>query len=145
MQDTSRVYCEIGSTDTSCPLGIEIRLNDQLVLNCDHVTEAIYFSHDFDDSVPEYQLQFTLKNKLPEHTKLDEHNKIVADARLLIKNLSFNDIELGHVLTEKAVYTHDFNGTGQVIQDKFFGEMGCNGTVSLTFTAPVYIWLLENI
>ena len=105
----------------------------------------MYFSHDFDDSVAEYQLQFTLKNKLPEHTKLDEHNNIVSDARLLIKNLSLNEIELRHVLTEQAIYTHDYNGTGPVIQDKFFGEMGCNGTVSLAFTAPVYLWLLENI
>ncbi len=145
MQNTSRIYCEIGSTNVSCPLGIEIRLNDQLLLDCEHVSDYMHFSHDFDDSVAVYQLQFTLKNKLPEHTKLDEHNNIVSDARLLIKNLSLNEIELRHVLTEQAIYAHDFNGTGPVIQDKFFGEMGCNGTVSLAFTAPVYLWLLENI
>jgi hypothetical protein len=23
--------------------------------------------------------------------------------------------------------------------------MGCNGTVSLKFTAPAYLWLLENM
>ena len=49
------------------------------------------------------------------------------------------------MLVEQAVYTHDFNGTQPEIEDTFFGEMGCNGTVSLRFTTPIYLWLLENM
>jgi len=44
-----------------------------------------------------------------------------------------------------AQYQHDFNGTGNPTIDKFYGEMGCNGTVSLKFTTPIYLWLLENM
>jgi hypothetical protein len=49
------------------------------------------------------------------------------------------------VLLNKAVYTHDFNGSQPPVDDKFFGDLGCNGTVSLKFTAPTYLWLLENM
>jgi hypothetical protein len=50
------------------------------------------------------------------------------------------------MFSEQAEYHHDCNGTAQqVILDKFYREMGCNGTVSLKFTTPVYLWLLENM
>jgi hypothetical protein len=49
------------------------------------------------------------------------------------------------MVTEQAVYTHDFNGTQQEIQDEFYSEMGCNGTVSLKFSTPIYLWLLEHM
>ena len=42
-------------------------------------------------------------------------------------------------------FQHDFNGTQPEIKDTFFGEMGCNGTVSLRFTTPIYLWLLEHM
>jgi hypothetical protein len=69
----------------------------------------------------------------------------VSDAVLTIKDLAFDEIKLGHMLTELATYTHNFNGTKEPVQEKFYGAMGCNGTVSLKFAAPVYLWLLENM
>jgi len=49
------------------------------------------------------------------------------------------------MFTELATYTHDFNGTKELTQEKFYGVMGCNGTVSLKFATPIYLWLLENM
>jgi len=86
-----------------------------------------------------------LKNKTAEHTQVDDHGNIITDARLLITDLAFDEIKLGHMLVEQAVYTHNFNGTGATIQDKFYGELGCNGTVSLKFSTPMYLWLLEHM
>ena len=43
------------------------------------------------------------------------------------------------------IYRHDYNGTTDPFDDEFYGEMGCNGTVSLKFTTPIYLWLLENL
>mgnify|MGYP003352455181 CR=1 FL=1 len=42
-------------------------------------------------------------------------------------------------------YRHDYNGTGQPTEDNFFGVLGCNGTVELRFTTPIYLWLLEHM
>jgi hypothetical protein len=69
----------------------------------------------------------------------------VSDATLAISNLAFDEIKLGHMVTKLATYDHDFNGTKAPVQDRFYGEMGCNGTVSLGFTTPIYLWLLENM
>ena len=50
-----------------------------------------------------------------------------------------------NMFVEQAVYTHDFNGTSKATENKFYGELGCNGTVSLKFSTPMYLWLLEHM
>jgi hypothetical protein len=64
---------------------------------------------------------------------------------LTISNISIDDIDIDQLLIEKAEYTHDFNGSQDTITDKFYGDMGCNGTVTFEFTTPFYLWLLENM
>jgi hypothetical protein len=76
---------------------------------------------------------------------VDESGVIVKDACLIISDLAFDEIALGHIVTEKSVYIHDFNGNDSLTQHKFFSQMGCNGVVSLKFTTPMYLWLLENM
>ena len=39
----------------------------------------------------------------------------------------------------------EINGTQESVDDDFFGTMGCNGTVRLKFSSPVYLWLLETV
>ena len=46
---------------------------------------------------------------------------------------------------DKTVYSHDFNGTQSMVNDSFHGRAGCNGTMSLKFSTPMYLWLLENM
>ena len=124
---------------------MEIWLDDQQIFNQDWVTEPQTVSYEFSDCDADHELRFVMKNKTVDHTKVDESGVIVKDACLVISDLAFDEIALGHMVTEKTEYTHDFNGTGSLIQDKFFGKMGCNGVVSLKFTTPVYLWLLENM
>jgi hypothetical protein len=126
-------------------LGLEIWLDDQCVLDCSHVDSGLHFEHAVPDDEADHTLKFVLKGKTQEHTKIDDAGQIISDARLTIKDLTFDDIELGHMFTEIAVYTHDFNGSGVTTQDKFYGEMGCNGSLSLTFSTPIYLWLLEHM
>lgn len=145
MNSNSKFSCVLDNTHKSCKLGMEIWLDDQQIFNDNHVSNQITFEHEFSDSDGEHELKFILKNKQPEHTKIDESGQIISDARLIIKEIKFDEIALGHMFTELAVYTHDFNGTGQPVQDKFYSEMGCNGTVALKFSTPIYLWLLEHI
>jgi hypothetical protein len=49
------------------------------------------------------------------------------------------------MITQQATYTHNFNGAGAETQEKFYGEIGCNGIVSLKFSTPIYLWLLEHM
>lgn len=136
---------DLDSSDYSCALAFDAVLDDVVVFSTDHVTAPVPVSIDVADDDGEHELKFVLKNKLPEHTKIDADNNIVKDAVLTIANLKFDDVDLGHMLTKLAVYHHDYNGTTSVAEHKFYSDMGCNGHVSLKFTAPIYLWLLENM
>lgn len=144
MTNTVKFACTIDSTNRSCPLGLEIWIDDQKIFNTDHITDTVAYEHNMTDTDGEHSLRFVMKGKTPDHTKINEDGEIVSDARIIIKDIEFDDISLKQMFTDLAVYTHDFNGTGDQIQDKFYGEMGCNGVVELKFTTPIYVWLLEN-
>ena len=139
------INCKISNSDSTVPLGLEIWIDDLLIFNFDHVEDPVDVNYDLDDSEGEHELRFVLKNKTAEHTRLDEDGNIVKDTVLTISDLKFDDIELAQLFYDHAVYTHNFNGSGEPIQDKFYGSLGCNGTVSMKFTTPVYLWLLENL
>ena len=139
------ISCQLGTTDPLVPLGMEVWIDDQQFINIDHVQGSQDLVIELPDDEAEHELRFVMKNKKVEHTLVDENNNIVKDAGLSITDMAFDEIKLGHMLTDLAVYTHDFNGSQPEIQDTFYSEMGCNGTVSLKFTTPIYLWLLESM
>lgn len=141
----TKISCSIANSDPVTSLGLEIWLGNQKILNQEHVQESLVFEHEFSDDKAEHELRFVMKNKTPDHTKIDSVGNIEKDACLVINDVTFNEIPLGQILIEQAVYVHDFNGSGDQIKDQFFGIMGCNGTVSLKFSTPIYLWLLENM
>ena len=145
MTDQVQLACTISSLDPTAAVGLEIWIDDTQIYNTEHVTETVNFAHDFADADGDRQLRFVMKNKTHDHTKIDEAGNILSDCRICINNLSFDEIDLGQIFIEQAVYEHDFNGTADKIKDQFYGEMGCNGTVTLAFTTPIYLWLLENM
>lgn len=137
--------CKISNTDPSVPLSFEAWIDEHKFFETDHVSDSQEISVNLNDDEAEHILRLIMKNKQPSHTKINEDGAIIQDARLIIENVAFDEIQLGQMFMEQALYEHDFNGTGMLIQDKFFGEMGCNGTISLKFYTPVYLWLLENM
>jgi hypothetical protein len=145
MQSTFVVSFDLNTTDAQVPLGFEAWLDDQKFHDIDHVTGHQQISMQILDDEAEHELRLIMKNKTIEHTQIDTAGNIIADAKLTVTNVAFDDIQLGHMLTLQAMYTHDFNGTQDLSQHKFYGELGCNGTVSIKFTTPIYLWLLEHM
>ena len=145
MNNTFKFSCVIGTTDSACPLGLEIWLDDSCLLDVKHVQQDTVFEHHVLDDDAEHSLRFVLKGKKPEHTQISDSGEILSDATVFVKDLCFEEIALGHVFNEKTTYSHDFNGNGPAVQERFYGTMGCNGTAELKFQTPVYLWLLENM
>lgn len=145
MDNLMRVSCRISTTDAAVPLGIEIWLDDKCIFDQPWVQDTIEWCHSMPDDDGAHELRWVLKNKTQDHTQIDEQHNITKDGLLIIQDLSFDNIELGHVFTTSSSYRHDHNGTTEMADHSFYGEMGCNGTVSLKFTTPVYLWLLENL
>jgi len=143
----SKFSFQLTASDDSAELGFETWINDQLLFATDHVRGSTvvsgYLPDDAADSA--HTLKLVLKGKTQQHTTVNAQGEIVADATIAISDLEFDGIALNYLVNKLCVYHHDFNGSGTAIQDEFHGVMGCNGTVELKFSTPVYIWLLENM
>ena len=140
-----QVSLTIDTTNPEIPLGVEVWLDQFKILDHTPVTEAILVKHDLPDVDGPHELRVILKNKQPAHTVIDSDGRILSDATLVVRDVMFDQVALGQILTDQAVYTHDYNGQQAQTQQKFYGEMGCNGVMSLRFASPVYVWLLENM
>jgi hypothetical protein len=146
MKSTLSITADVDTNSADNPVGLEVWLDNKLLQDIDPVVGGTAINIDVDDEDElDHELKFVLKNKTQDHTEIDEVGNILKDSIVTIKNLKFDNIELGHMFFEQAVYCHDFNGNGPAIEEKFYGTMGCNGTVVLKFTTPVYLWLLENM
>jgi len=137
--------CQIQSTNNTVALGLRVVLDQVTIFETAHVTDAVQIKHEMSDGDSEHELTFELFGKLPEHTKITETGEIVSDALLEINNITLDGIDLDQIFQSLAVYHHDFNSSQAPADHKFHGSIGCNGTVTLKFTTPVYLWLLENM
>ena len=140
---TTQFSCCISNTNIAAALGIEIWIDNQQIFNQDVVVDPININYTLNDADGEHSLRFVMKNKQPEHTVIDSQGQIVSDARLQIKQIEFDGMNMDQIFMDHATYCHDFNGTQPECVEQFFGEIGCNGVVTLKYTAPIYLWLLE--
>lgn len=144
--NNSKLTFNITPSDPQNPLGFEVWINDQQLINCEQVTETQPVLYEFDDEVEQsHQVKIVVKNKTNEHTEVSDTGEIIKDSLLDINNFKLDDIDIDQVVRTKAVYSHDFNGYGQATQDQFYNTTGCNGTITFEFAAPGYLWLLENM
>ena len=143
--NTVKFNCVINSTDFSVPLGLEIWLDQHRLFDQDHVDRIHNVEHEISDDDGDHELRFVLKNKQSDHTQVDAAGNILGDATVTLSDIRFDGIDCQYLTTTLAQYQHDFNGTGETTTQRFYGELGCNGTVSLKFSTPIYIWLLENM
>jgi hypothetical protein len=145
MTATVTITFNLATTDATAELGFEAWIDDKKFHDTDHVAGRQQIFIEIPDDEAEHELRLIMKNKTTEHTQVDEDGNIISDATLYITDVAVDEIKLGHMLTELATYTHDFNGTQSLATVKFYGELGCNGTVSLKFSTPTYLWLLEHL
>jgi hypothetical protein len=145
MSNTVKISFHLEPSEPDVALGFEAWVDDNKLFDTDHVQVAQDISVEIDDTDADHKLKFVMKNKTPAHTQHDAKGELIKDASLKVTKVAFDEIELGHMLTELSVYEHDFNGSRSLTQEKFYSIMGCNGTVTLDFSTPMYMWLLENM
>ncbi len=107
--------------------------------------EPQQFQHEFRDDASLHEFGIELQGKTHEHTVLDAQGVILHDVVAEIDQMALDGIMLGHAFHHNSRYCHDHNGTTDPVETGFFGTMGCNGRVSMQFSSPVYLWLLENM
>jgi len=137
--------CQVQPTNNSIVLGLRVMLDQVIIFENVHVSETMQLQHEISDADGEHELIFEMFGKQPEHTKITENGEIVSDALLEINNMTVDGIDIDKIFQSLVIYRHDFNGTQPLADNTFYGSMGCNGTVTLKFITPIYLWLLENM
>lgn len=141
---TTKLGFKISATDAL--LDLAVVLDGQSQWQGRPGTDVQEISVEFEDADDQtHVLEFILSGKTSDHTRITEQGEIVSDVTVQIKDIAFDDIVIDQIFSELAEYHHDFNGTQSVVVERFYGTMGCNGTVRLEFTTPIYLWLLENM
>jgi hypothetical protein len=141
---TTKLGFKISATDAL--LDLAVVLDGQSQWQGRPGTDVQEISVEFEDADDQtHVLEFILSGKIPEHTRITDQGEITSDVRVRIQDIAFDNIEIDQIFSELAEYHHNFNGSQPAIVDRFYGEIGCNGTVRLEFTTPIYLWLLENM
>ncbi len=141
---TTKLGFKISATDAL--LDLAVVLDGQSQWQGRPGTDVQEISVEFEDADDQtHVLEFILSGKIPEHTRITDQGEITSDVTIQIRDISFDDIAIDQIFSELAEYHHNFNGSQPAIVDRFYGEIGCNGTVRLEFTTPIYLWLLENM
>lgn len=143
--ETVKLSFDIETSDATCPLAVNILMDNILVFSCNHVQDPITFVHEIPDNDGEHELRIVLAGKMSEHTDVDSSGLIIKDAVWTISNVSIDYLDVNQMFMEKCVYDHNFNGSQPDIKDTFHGVAGCNGTISFAFSSPIYLWLLGNM
>lgn len=130
---------------TGPDLFLTVKFNGDTIWAQPLSTTPCVIQHEFQDLDLQHVMELTLSGKQPEHTALAADGSIVSDRILEISQTQLDDIDLGLMFCNHCSYQHNFNGTGPDTEEKFYGVMGCNGTVTFRFASPIYQWLLEHL
>ena len=132
-------------TNPTAPLNLTVTMDNQVVWQGEQVTDSHSVQYVLPGEDGEHRLVFELSGKLPSHTTIDEKGNILTDSIINIHDVYIDDVSIDFIMPNIAVYEHDTNGTTALAQHKFYGHLGCNGQASIVFTAPFYLWMLENL
>lgn len=106
------------------------------------------FERELEDTAS-YKLEVRLRNKDNRtDTVVDEQGNIVSDLLLNVEDVEIDGISLGNLLHTKSLFHLDQPQTineSTVTELKNCVNLGFNGSWSLEFTTPFYLWLLENL
>jgi hypothetical protein len=158
MADQEKLHIKLGLAGTYWDKKPQYRIsfNDQVLEEgtiSAPSTEVEYHEFDVEYDSDNAVLKVELLNKTPSDTKKDDYTDpnnytIVADMLLQVASLEVDDIDLGYTPYEHGVYTTNepvfYDGaTTQTISK--CTNMGWNGSWTLTWTNPFYLWLLETM
>lgn len=114
-----------------------------------------YFEFDAEVAEGKHFLEIELLNKTFGDTITDSEGNILSDLLLNIDSIEIDDIDLGSLKWSLSEYKPNYppnyikttirNGSSLPESVKNCVNLGWNGTWTLPFDSPFYIWLLESI
>jgi hypothetical protein len=103
------------------------------------------FTHTLDEG--EHTLSIRLENKTDSDTLIVDGN-VDKDMLLNIDDITIDDISLAELLWSQSTFLldkpHEYQGK-EITQLDNCVNLGWNGSYTLKFSSPYYIWLLEKL
>lgn len=126
-----------------------IKFNDLIVaqFECDNQMHTIDYtmSDSDDDTVKACSFQITMEGKKESHTVVSDDGNIESDCYAILEQIIFEEIDVTDEFAQgQKIYLHNNNGNGELITDEFYGFIGCNGVVTMEFSTPLHLWMLEK-
>lgn len=148
MADVERLHFKIGLAGTYWDKKPEYSiLVNNTEIKRDTVTtaseETFYVEFDADVEEGPTTLKIRLENKEWQDTvENEDKTAILKDMLLNIKSVEIDEIDLANMIYTKTEFVGD--EPERPVLDQCI-DLGWNGTWTLSFDSPFYIWLLENI
>lgn len=146
LPDTETLTFKIGLSGTFWDKGpaFSVWVNDNKLAAGEINSPGIHYVT-FSESLREnetHSLKIRLENKTEKDT-IVINDVIDKDMLLNIESIEIDDIELESVKWSASVFYPDDPETKPVIPECV--NLGWNGTYTLTFESPFYLWLLEKL
>jgi hypothetical protein len=146
--DKIKFSCDVAVKDAAdIPLTVSVLLNGEEYYAPTPVNGDLKVEFEFpDEEDKEWKLDLVVSGKDDSHTTIDENGNVSQSTELMFSNFEIDTVSLDPIILVNSLpYTHNFNGTSETVTEKFYDTAGCNGTITLEFTTPFYLWLLENM
>ena len=148
MSDLEKLHFKIGRAGTywdKKPI-YSILVNDSVIFTKEVVadsTEEFFIEFDADVGEGVTTLKIRLENKdWTDTIQNEDKTEILKDMLLHIKNVEIDEIDIGNMIYTKTLFVGDDPERPEL---DLCIDLGWNGTWTLTFESPFYLWLLENI
>jgi hypothetical protein len=147
-QESLEVAVTVSGTYWNKKPQFSIWLDNKVIIQTEISSESPQthkFTHTIDEG--EHTLRIKLENKTDSDT-LVTNNEVTKDMLLNIIDITIDDISIGELLWTESKFILD---TPQQYQGEEITELaecvnlGWNGSYTLKFSSPFYIWLLEKL
>jgi hypothetical protein len=125
-----------------------IWLDDNVIIQTEISSESLQthkFTHTIDDG--EHVLRIKLENKTNSDTVIVD-SAVSKDMLLNVLDITIDDVSIGELLWSESTFLLDkpqeYQGK-QILQLDNCVNLGWNGSYTLKFSSPFYIWLLEKL
>lgn len=123
---------------------IEIYLDDNKIFESTAQQRSQQVLCEINETPANHALKLVMSGKNRTHTTINSVGEITRDIYFKIDQLEFEDLDMQEVFClGKQCYTHNFNSNQPEFLDEFYGIIGCNGTVNIEFSTPIYLWLAD--
>ena len=141
------IELDFSANETCEDIVLEVYLDQDKIFQSTAQTAKQTVIYDLDEDRDRHEFKLVMSGKNRKHTTVDSSGNILSDIFFKIDRLEFEELDMWDVfcLGRRSTHRHSFNSTQPEFDDEFYGHLGCNGTVTMPFETPIYLWLSKNL